>query len=148
MASNKLFSSLLIQLFNNTDAKAVDVVKYINDNLDTKISVSTITAYKRSGIVPSYEKARAILEYFNYDLSEDELNEMLIYSRNERKNLDKSTIKNGLSLKPANFNLKNVDQLSVVLKKRIDDLYEQDGSFNKYVTDLIKRDLLEVGLIK
>lgn len=116
------------------------------------ISYQALAAYKSFESVPRFEKASAILKYFDYQKTDDELSAILEYSREqlkEYKSSERKDIRQGIRLNPAYFsdNL-TVDELDVMLTRRINELSdEEDHSMNSYISMLIKKDLTEQGYL-
>lgn len=152
MAKPTIFSALLSQLLGESKQPANEIVRLITKNDQTiKISYPAFMSYKNFDTVPSYEKAKTILDYFNYKMTEDELAEVLTHSRTELKKIKESeakTVRQGVRLSPSYFGVESADDLSVIIQRRITDLYKEDGSMNTYISDLIKRDLKDSGYIK
>ena len=151
------FAALLSQLVDESGMSnrkvALDIQKKLKEqNSNISLSYPSFFAYRNFTMVPSFEKASIIVDYFNYDITNEELSSILEYSRNELKKLkedDNKDIRQGIRINPSNFseNL-STSELEILIKNRIDELYGEDkGSLNAYINDLIKSDLIKYGYI-
>ena len=151
------FAALLSQLVDESGMSnrkvALDIQKKLKEqNSNISLSYPSFFAYRNFTMVPSFEKASIIVDYFNYDITNEELSSILEYSRNELKKLkedDNKDIRQGIRINPSNFS-KNLStsELEILIKNRIDELYGEDkGSLNAYINDLIKSDLIKYGYI-
>ena len=151
------FSALLSQLVDESGMTNRKVALAIQDELKKENSNVTLSypsffAYRNFTMVPSFEKASIIVKYFNYDISNEELSNILEYSRSELKKIkedDNKDIRQGIRIKPSNFSDDmSASELEIIIKNRIDELYGEDkGSINGYINDLIKDDLIKYGYI-
>ena len=151
------FAALLSQLVDESGMSnrkvALDIQKKLKEqNSNISLSYPSFFAYRNFTMVPSFEKASIIVDYFNYDITNEELSSILEYSRNELKKLkeeENKDIRQGIRINPSNFseNL-STSELEILIKNRIDELYGEDkGSLNAYINDLIKSDLIKYGYI-
>ncbi len=151
------FAALLSQLVDesgmNNRQVALDIQKKLaEENSNVTLSYPSFFAYRNFTMVPSFEKASIIIKYFHYDISNDELSQILEYSRNELRKLkedDNKDIRQGVRIKPKHFSESiSTSELEIMIKDRMNELYGEDkGSFNLYVNDLIKSDLIKYGYI-
>ena len=64
------------------------------------------------------------------------------------KSEGQNDIRQGVRINPKKMGLSiNVSELELLIKRRINELYDKDESFNSYVNDLIKNDLIQSGYI-
>ena len=151
------FAALLSQLVDESGMSnrkvALDIQKKLKEqNSNISLSYPSFFAYRNFTMVPSFEKASIIVDYFNYDITNEELSSILEYSRNELKKLkedDNKDIRQGIRINPSNFSRNlSTSELEILIKNRIDELYGEDkGSLNAYINDLIKCDLIKYGYI-
>ena len=151
------FAALLSQLVDESGMSnrkvALDIQKKLKEqNSNISLSYPSFFAYRNFTMVPSFEKASIIVDYFNYDITNEELSSILEYSRNELKKLkedDNKDIRQGIRINPSNFSRNlSTSELEILIKNRIDELYGEDkGSLNAYINDLIKSDLIKYGYI-
>ena len=151
------FSTLLIQLISESGKSTRKIALEIQEQLKDDSSQLTLSypafiSYRNFTTVPSFEKASLIINYFNYEISNEELTEILDYSRSELKKIkldDDKDIRQGIRLNPKNFNEEwSAAELEITIKQRIEELYGEDkGSINSYISDLIKKDLEKAGYI-
>lgn len=105
-----------------------------------------IQRYRTGEQVPDYIVAKAILEFLNIDINEDELREILLQSKERSKELRKmqKTPSKLLYINSTNIDL-GIDIGTVgieeVINDRVRELYGNDGSIKKYIEDLIQKDL-------
>ena len=153
---NLTYSALLTQILQAENKKCQDlyevVIKYEKDyNLNIQISYPALAAYKNYSIVPTFEKASLILKAVGYSISTTDLSKILEYSRQELKRMKsegQNDIRQGVRINPKKMGLSiNVSELELLIKRRINELYDKDESFNSYVNDLIKNDLIQSGYI-
>lgn len=150
------FSTLLTQLVNESEESLRQIAKKIQDiltdqNSSVKLSYQTLAAYRNFTSVPSFERAVIIMTYFNYSIDNQQLTEILDYSRSELKKMnEEKDIRQGIRLNPRNFeDGMSVTELEIIIKQRIAEIYGEDnGSINTYVTDLMKKDLISSGYIQ
>lgn len=158
MSANITFSALLTQLINesgiSTRRVAIDIQKRLaKEASQLKFSYPALISYRNFNTVPSFEKASIIINYFNYPISNEELTEILDYSRSELKKIkldyDKD-IRQGIRLNPKNFEESlTASELELMIKQRISEIYpDESGSINTYISDLIKKDLTNSGYIQ
>ena len=141
------FAALLSQLVDESGMSnrkvALDIQKKLKEqNSNISLSYPSFFAYRNFTMVPSFEKASIIVDYFNYDITNEELSSILEYSRNELKKLkedDNKDIRQGIRINPSNFSRNlSTSELEILIKNRIDELYGEDkGSLNAYINDLI-----------
>ena len=94
--------------------------------------------------VPTFETCERILHTLGFQLSMQDMQEIVQYSkRTYLENKEPVTLQKGLRISPSAI-MENcsVYQLENMLHARIEQLYGADGNFNKYVSDLIKNDLM------
>lgn len=151
------FSTLLTQLINengeSTRKVAINMQERLSkENSPVKMSYPALASYKNFTSVPSFERAVLIMNYFNYPITNEELTEILDYSRIELKKMkldDIKDIRQGIRLNPKAFsNDLSAAELEILIKQRISELYEdENASMNTYITGLIKNDLILSGYI-
>lgn len=145
------FSMLMTQLLEESNMSVAELHREMQQ-AEINISYPTLAAYKNFTVVPTYERALVILNFFNYKMQNDDLIKMLDHSRNEIKKMritDKSSIRQGIQLSAKYFSssLSGLD-LDIMITRRINELYDHNGNMSSYVTDLIKKDLIESGYLK
>lgn len=145
--SNKimpLFSEILNDsMYQETKANR-RLVEGISNSV--RCSMRNIQRYRTGEQVPDYIVAKAILEFLNIDINEDELREILLQSKERSKELRKmqKTPSKLLYINSTNIDL-GIDIGTVgieeVINDRVRELYGNDGSIKKYIEDLIQKDL-------
>ena len=145
------FSSLFTQLLVSSDESVRDLYRsLLNDGYE--ISYPSLVSYKNFNALPTFDRARNILNHYNYPLSDSELAEMLDYSRQELKEyrMDNSKIyQRGIRLSPSFFD----DELSVqglerLIERRAIEVDPASGNINQYISKLIKEDLIKSAYLK
>lgn len=122
-----------------------------------KISYKTISAYMRGMRLPSYERAKVILETLEIDMQEGELIDLLNRSR-ERIKQQKSYFREEeteirrtitIRIKPKNISPElSAYQGMRILEERIEDMFGDANKLSDYVKHLITKDLKEFVLEK
>lgn len=122
-----------------------------------EVSFKTISAYMRGARVPSYERAKALLDILGVPIKEEELIELLERSREKVKQQKKyfteeeTEIRRTITIriKPKNISPElSAYQGMRVLEDRIRDLFGDENKFSDYVKMLIVKDLREFILEK
>ena len=117
----------------------------------SSISYPALAAYKNYYSVPPFDRARTILNVFEYDIPDTALAEVLQYSREELKSLREDNyevIQQGLRIQAYQFGGSlNAVQIRDLIDERIAELFDDNGNFNSYVLYLIKNDLIESGYL-
>lgn len=147
---NTTFSSLITQLMEQMDFSTKDTCKFLSDK-GIDIPYSTFASYKSFDTVPSINRAKQILDTFNYEIGDEELREMIQYSKEENRKLKESNgyVQTGIRLATKQFsNDIDSEQLQVMITQRANELIENQPSINSYVTYLIKKDLIDSGYLK
>ena len=146
------FSSLFIQLLNESGISLAKTYRDMSDQ-GLYIPYSSLAGYKNFTVVPTFERALDILDYYKYPLTKDELSEILSYSRQQLSRIDissdKSVIRRGIQLSAQNISpALNADDLDVMLTRRIQELFpDREANLSTYINDLIKKDLIESGYV-
>ena len=144
------FSKILIQLLGSSHMNMRDLYRALQAK-DAGISYPALGSYKSFNSVPSFDRARMILDVFGYDISDEELSEILQFSRDELKSIreeDPMFMQQGVRLSPKSFSDDiNVTELRSMIDSRIADINPDNGNFNSYVTSLIKDDLIKSGYL-
>lgn len=143
------FSAMLNQIMNASHINLRKAHKLLQEN-GVSISYSSLAAYKAFTAVPSYERAQEVLRAFDYELSDEELMEVLLYSRSELKEYREDArqyLNKGFRMNPKYFaeNMTS-DDLELLIDRRIDETGE--GTLNSYVSRLVKEDLIRSGLLE
>jgi len=145
---NITFSALLTQIMSASRMKLTDLHKRLT-NRGENISYQALSSYRAFTAVPPYNKASAILSAVNYSADENELNEILEYSREMLKELNsdsKQYIQQGIRISPKLLGLDmSVDALELLLDRRIAETDEK--TLNAYINSLIKADLVKYGFV-
>lgn len=145
------FSTLLIQLFQGDDTISQrELCRRLKAN-GTPVSYAAVSSYKAFETVPSYERARAILDVFGYQISQKELMDILDYSRETLKGFkqdDRKDMRQGVRLVPSKFKEGlSADELDNMITRRYSEL-NIENNFNSYVTYLIYNDLKNSGYLE
>ncbi len=143
------FSGLMRQLLESSNMTARQLYRILRDR-NEDISYPAIGSYKNYDSVPSFDRARAILDALEYEISDDDLSEILQYSRDELKTIrqDEQTVQQGVRLSPKFFSANiNAAELRTMIDGRIEELTSVNGNFNSYISWLIKNDLTDAGYL-
>ncbi len=143
------FSALLTQILGASSMNLKQSLAVLHER-GVSISYSSLSAYKAFTAVPSYERAQEILRAFDYEISDEELTEVLQYSRSELKEYREDARKylnSGIRLNPKYFGegMTSAD-LELLISEQIDDA--GDGTMNAYLSRLVKEDLIRSGLLE
>ena len=144
------FSRIMRQLLESSGITMRQLYRKLIE-MNSDISYPALGSYKNYDSVPSFVRARMILDAFGYEVTDEELSEILQYSRAELKTIredDQTMIQQGVRLSPRNFS-KNMkaDELRSMIDQRIAELGPDISNFNSYITWLIKDDLMQSGLL-
>lgn len=146
MKSNLTFAVLMTQLFDESDYRTVKELSDMLSENGNAIKYTTLMSYKKFEVVPPFEKARQIINAFQYDLSDDDLRNILDYSRSELKAINSSRkyLQRGFRLNPRHFRKDmTVEQLEQRISERANTLFGDNATINMYIEYLIKRDMEE-----
>lgn len=147
------FSKLIVNSFTDKNS----ITMFVRENypeMDEKQQISkirNIRRYVESSVVPPYQVAKELLEKLEIDVSEDDLINILNYSKEERD----ADLRYKQTLFIENMNIKYdeifVDMnLSLVDKERIIrdriNMIDVNDSIKKYVIKLIEKDV-ENGIL-
>ena len=140
------FSSLFTQLLMSSNESVRDLYRSLQ-NEGNEISYPSLVSYKNFNALPTFDRARYILNHYNYPLSDNELTEMLDYSRQELKEyrMDNSKVyQRGIRLSPAFFDDElTVQGLERLIEQRSIEIDPDSGNINQYIGKLIKDDLIK-----
>lgn len=143
------FSILLRQLMESENMKLKDLYEKLQ-GAGAQISYPTLSTYRKGNSVPSFRKAKQIVQLFDYPISDEELQDDLLFSKevlHDQREENPDYIQRSVRIKPELFGM-NADSLQLVLRQRITDLYGDEGNLNRYFNDLIKNDLVSSGFIR
>lgn len=136
----------MTQLFDESDYRTVKELSDMLSENGNAIKYTTLMSYKKFEVVPPFEKARQIINAFQYDLSDDDLRNILDYSRSELKAINSSRkyLQRGFRLNPRHFRKDmTVEQLEQRISERANTLFGDNATINMYIEYLIKRDMEE-----
>lgn len=145
------FSTLMMQLLAGSNMKMMDIFRIL-ESKNAGISYPSLAAYKNFNAVPSFDRARMILDALDFSISDEELTEMLQFSRDELKRYredDQKIMQQGLRLQPSYYDKDiNAPELREIIEKRALEVLPETGNFNSYVNKLIRDDLIQAGYIR
>ena len=144
MNINITFSALMTQLYDQSDFKTIKELSDAMSDSGSPIKYTTLMSYKKFEVVPPFEKARQIIRTFQYELSDDDLQKILDYSRSELKAINSSRryLQRGFRLNPRHFRKDmTVEQLEQRISERADTLFGDHATINMYIEYLIKKDM-------
>lgn len=145
---NTTFSALLSQLLSSSGISTRDLYRQMKIQ-GSLISYQALASYKAFDSVPRFERASEILRFFNYDVSESQLQQILDFSRHQIKALkseERKYVQKGIRLSPSYFSADmNADELEVILSKRM--LEIGTDNINSYIAKLVRTDLVRSGYI-
>lgn len=145
--TNITFSSLFTQILNASNMNLREAHALLADK-DVNVPYSSLSAYKTFAAVPTYDRALNMLRAFEYKISNDELIEILAYSKSQLSNLRDDTrqyFNKGVRINPENISEGlSSEELARMIEQRIADLSE--SNFNTYIAKLIKDDLYNCGI--
>lgn len=138
-----IFSDLLKSLMTEKHFQtAKQVYEWLQAD-DCEIAYSSLVRYISGSACPAFGKAKKILNAFEYEITDDELNELLINSKKATDTNDTSVMK-GTVLSSKDFGI-GVVEIEELINRRI--VETESSSFSSYVSKLIKDDLDKNGLI-
>ena len=158
------FSRLILQILQEQDVNLTQLHKDLC-NLGLNITYPSLYSYYTGVVIPPYSTAREILKTENMEMSEEDLKEVLAYSRKVYKDEkdDANRILNlNLKIRPEsvsrNFR-QNSKYLRSVIEMRADEVFGDEDlvtqfsavgkrKLSAYVAYLINKDLKENGLLE
>lgn len=138
-----IFSDLVKGLMKDKNLRKAKNTHIWLSNHDCNIAYSSLVRYISGSACPSFGKAKLILKAFEYDIDDNELQEILSNSKKATDENDNSIMK-GTVLSSSDFGVSTV-QLEELINQRI--LETETSSFSKYIATLVKKDLIENGLL-
>lgn len=138
-----IFSDLLKGLMKDENLTKTTIMHEWLQEHECNIAYSSLVRYVSGSACPSFGKAKSILKAFKYEISDEELQELLDNSKKATDENDSSIMK-GTVLSSKDFDI-SVVQLEELITQRI--LETEAPSFSKYVSNLIKDDLIKNGLL-
>ena len=143
------FSMLLTQILNAMGLNLRQAEAYLSEK-GVNIPYPSLAAYKKFTSVPEYDRALEILNGFDYPISNEELRNVIQYSKSQLKEykLDsRQYLNKGIRLTPKQFDEDmTTDELERIIELRMQELNEPN--LNSYISKLIKKDLTDSGLVK
>lgn len=136
------FSDLLYSLVRGSGYKTLkDAVRDMNRN-GISVSYPTVAAYGNRSTCPRLNTAVEILNFFGFEASAEQIEDLLQRSRSElKKNIsDEKSINAGIRIPVARFNM-DKGMLELTIKRRAEELLGEDASLNSYIIELIAMDL-------
>ena len=136
----------MTQLLEESDFRTVRDLYDSLARAGISISYPTLITYKKFDVVPPFSKAKQILQEFNYQISDESLNEILEYSQSELRKIKQSRKywQRGLRINPRHIEKEmTVDRLEQRISERAEVLFGDKATFNMYLEFLIKKDLEE-----
>lgn len=140
------FATLMTQLFEESDFRTMREFHTAMVNSGSPINYTTLMSYKKFDVVPSFEKAKSIIQEFNYQITDEELRQILLYSQQELRRIKQSRkyIQRGIRLNPRHFGTDmNPERLERRMQERAEELLGDKATLNMYLEFLIKKDLSE-----
>jgi hypothetical protein len=137
----------MTQLFDESDFKTMREFHSAMVGSGTPVNYTTLMSYKKFDVVPSFEKAKAIIQEFNYQISDEDLRKVLLYSQQELRRIKQSRkyIQRGIRLNPRHFGSDmNPEKLERRMQERAEELFGDKATLNMYLEFLIKNDLNEI----
>lgn len=161
---NTTFDTLIHRILQERDINLTKLYKELAD-LGLNITYPSLYAYYTGTTVPPYSMAKQILKLARYQLSNDDLEQVLAYSKkvNKAENKEKNNeLHINLKIKPKNIHSdykNNADGLKTIIEMRADELFGNDDEISSasaggkrkissYLSYLIKKDLEENGFIE
>lgn len=144
---NTTFATLMTQLFDESDFKTMREFHSAMVSSGTPVNYTTLMSYKKFDVVPSFEKAKAIIQEFNYQIPDEDLRKVLLYSQQELRRIKQSRkyIQRGIRLNPRHFGSDmNPEKLERRMQERAEELFGDKATLNMYLEFLIKNDLNEI----
>ena len=136
------FADLLNSLVRGSGFSKLAVAVEDMKRSGISISYSTVAAYSRLDSCPSIDKAKAILDYFNFEIEDDQLEDLLRRTRAEIKKTgsDDRYITAGIRIPVDRFESDKA-LLELRINRRAEELLGKSASLNSYIVELIRRDL-------
>lgn len=142
------YSFLLSSLLEQSDYSSVKSF-YLSKENQLPVSYSTFSNYVNGNLVPTFERAKEILNTFDADMSAEDLTDVLDFSKRALKDIDRNEkyIQHGVRMNCEEFGTSKV-MLERFIQMRSEELTGKTKSFNAYVCMLIKKDLEASGMLK
>lgn len=142
------YSFLLSSLIEQSDCQSVKSFYMAKEN-QLPVSYSTFSNYVNGNLVPTFERAREILNIFDADLPAEDLTDVLDLSKKALKDIDRNEkyIQHGVRMNCEEFGTSKV-MLERCIQMRSEELTGKTKSFNAYVCMLIKKDLVASGMLE
>lgn len=143
------FATILKQLISGSGLNLIKTLNYLQ-NHDVSVSYSALSTYQKGNAVPSFDRARSILDAFDYPIEDDDLREILNMSRSrmqEQHEQSSDVVNTSIRLRPEYFGNMSASDLLFTIRDRVKTFPEADGNMNRYINFLIRKDLVESGYI-
>ena len=158
------FYTLIHRILQDRDMNLTRFYKELAD-LGLNITYPSLYAYYTGTTVPPYSMAKKILKLARVQISNDELEQILEYSKKayrDEKTENNNELHINLKIKPKNINedyKNNADGLKTIMEMRADELFGKDDEISRassggkrkissYISYLIKKDLEENGFLE
>ena len=143
------FATLFGQILIASDMNLRQAQAFLEDR-NVQVPYKSLSAYKTFTAVPAYDRALDILKAFDYEITDEELSDLLQYSATELKQYREDAKKylvRGVRFNPKFFaeDLSS-DDLEFIINQRVDEA--GDGNLNAYLSRLVKEDLIENGFLE
>ena len=155
------FRQIMFRLLEENRMTIRDLARKMEDKKTVKpIKYSTLLNYNTEKTIPSFEAAKDILRTLGSQISDNEILEILAYSKRKQKEFNrnnKKEIVQGVRINPKYFGSNiNYEMLDSAISERIADLFSTDevqnffsesrngeirGSLNLYINYLIYNDV-------
>lgn len=152
MENMQTFGELFSDLITLSGYKTIRrVAGVLNDNGVEDIDFRRVSDYMKGTRVPKHKKAASILRAMDYEIGEEELEDLLDYSRDESKktNMELADMRSRLSTRAVYIDFSKLmegfesEEAKLMMNNRIAEIYGDEKYISKYVNDLIRKDLEE-----
>ena len=157
ITEEKVFSDILKDTIEDNEISSYrNFERLLSEKGITDIKFRRIAEYCNGYTVPSFEKAKNMLNVLDYEISDEDLTSLLSKSREKAKEVKANFgyIQKGKIQKSVFLTYKNlisgfeIDEAESILNDRIEELFGDKTRFSAYVNSLIRKDLKEYLLTK
>lgn len=157
------FGRIIQQILEEQNLNLMELYKELYD-LGMKITYASLYSYFTGTVIPSYQTAKKILTLEKYNISDQELEEILAYSRrifNQEKEDENELLRLHIKIKPESISKKyehDSKTLKSIIEMRADEITGNDDlitqytasgkrKLSSYIAYLIKKDFEENGYL-
>lgn len=143
--NNESFCVIYDKALNEKRWKCTTLYQKLNKAGVHNISIRTLQRYRTGEIVPDFKIAKKLLKLLDYKITDDEIENSLRKSNQHKfykKNSNYLDFNVRLKISSLSENLTDNAEIIALLKKRIIESQNSDRiNMNKYISNLIQKDL-------